>query len=363
MAQLNKTSKCVHLIFSPTTTRQVITLKSFDSLSYLGQTRRLRRLALHAIEEHGLRPAAVRLMGHGENTTYRVDTDSSTYLCRIHRLGYQTPRSIASELDWLHALQQETRLVVPQPVLSAGEPVPIFQLDGLDPRPVVLFHWTHGRFEIKRPRVVSLKKTGRFLAELHNHAASWTPPSTFIRQRWDLEGLTGRNLGGSLRLIPESHRRLVDEVVSKVSLAFDRLGDAAMLLIHADLHGANRLLTRAGSLAAIDFDDCGVGHVSYDLAVTLSYLRSEPHYDALHRALLSGYREVRALSDEQERAIADFFALRRLHIWLWVLSRMADHPTFRDRAPGVTARAVRLLSDYVAGTTSSPATTLRVSIP
>ena len=140
MAHLNETSKRVHHISPPTTTRQVITLKSFDSLSYLGQTRRLRRLALHAIEEHGLRPAAVRLMGHGENTTYRVDTDSSTYLCRIHRLGYQTPRSIASELDWLHALQQETKLVVPQPVLSAGEPVPIFKLNGLDPRPVVLFH-------------------------------------------------------------------------------------------------------------------------------------------------------------------------------------------------------------------------------
>ena len=136
-----------------------------------------------------------------------------------------------------------------------------------------------------------------------------------------------------------------------------------MLLIHADFHGANRLLTADGQLAAIDFDDCGLGHVSYDLAVTLSYLRANPDYAQLRAALLAGYRQVRAFDAMQEAAISDFFALRRLFIWLWVLSRTADNPLFRERAPGVTKRAVGLLRDYVANRESPPSATARVSIP
>ena len=338
-------------------------MKDFETLSYLGQTRRLRPLALLAIAQRGIVPTAVRLLAHGENTTYRVDSPTGTYLCRIHRLGYQTPASIGSELDWLHALQRDTELIVPRPLLAQGAPVPVLTMPGLRPRPVVLFRWTHGRFELKRARPTSLHKTGRFLAELHEHAASWPMPADFTRHRWDLAGLTGGNLGASLALIPTAHGGLVADAVGKIATVFDRLSDDAMLLIHADLHGANRLLTADGRLAAIDFDDCGLGHVSYDLAVTLSYLRAEPGYAALREALLAGYREVRTLDALQEEAIGDFFALRRLFIWLWVLSRMGDHPTFRERAPGVTKRAVGLLRDYVTSTASPPSTTARVSIP
>ena len=334
-------------------------MQDFEALTYLGQTRRLRRLALRAVTDHGIEATSVRLLGHGENTTYRVETATNTYLCRIHRLGYQTPTTIASELDWLRALRAETDLIVPRPLLAVGEPIPVITIPGLRPRPVVLFDWRHGRFELRRPRVETLRKAGRFLAALHTHTASWAVPPGFSRQRWDLRGLTGGNVGGSLALIPAAHRSLVADAVAKIAAVFDQLGDASMQLIHADLHGANRLLTADGRLAAIDFDDCGVGHLAYDIAVTLSYLRAEPGYAQLRTALLAGYREVRVFDAVHERAIEDFFALRRLHIWLWVLARRADHPTFRARAAGVTERAVGLLRSYVAG--DSPGSALDAS--
>ncbi len=338
-------------------------VKDFETLTYLGQTRRLRRLALHAVAQHAIESTAIRLLAHGENTTYRVDGPAGTYLCRIHRLGYQTPVTIRSELDWLHALQRDTDLIVPRPLLAPGAPVPVLSVPGLRPRPVVLFRWTHGRFELKRTLPATLFKTGRFIAELHQHTASWPTPPGFSRQRWDLAGLTGGNLGGSLAWIPPEHAGLAADAVGKIAAVFDRLGHDAMLLIHADFHGANRLLTADGQLAAIDFDDCGLGHVSYDLAVTLSYLRANPDYAQLRAALLAGYRQVRAFDAMQEAAISDFFALRRLFIWLWVLSRTADNPLFRERAPGVTKRAVGLLRDYVANRESPPSATARVSIP
>ena len=337
-------------------------MQAFETRTYLGQTRRLRQLALRAVAAYGIEATSVRLLGHGENTTYRVEAPARTYLCRIHRLGYQTPTTIASELGWLRALQSETSLIVPRPLLASGAPIPEIAIAGLRPRPVVLFDWTHGRFELRRPRPETLRKTGRFLAELHAHTASWPTPPGFSRQRWDLRGLTGANVGGSLALIPAAHQALVADVVGKLTAVFEALGDTSMQLIHADLHGANRLLIQDGQLAAIDFDDCGVGHLSYDIAVTLSYLRAEPGYPQLRAAMLAGYREVSAFDAVQERAVEDFFALRRLHIWLWVLARTADHPTFRDRAAGVAARAVALLRAYVSGEAPRAAAILRKRI-
>lgn len=52
--------------------------------------------------------------------------------------------------------------------------------------------------------------------------------------------------------------------------AMDMLGErsATFGLIHADLHLDN-VLFAGGEARPIDFDDCGLGHWLYDIAVTL----------------------------------------------------------------------------------------------
>ncbi len=74
-------------------------MKPFQDLTYLGQVRRLRRLAQAALGHYGLEDAQFKLMAHSENTTFRVDAASgkaaaggmyaaSCFLLRLHIPGY-----------------------------------------------------------------------------------------------------------------------------------------------------------------------------------------------------------------------------------------------------------------------------------
>jgi Ser/Thr protein kinase RdoA (MazF antagonist) len=61
---------------------------------------------------------------------------------------------------------------------------------------------------------------------------------------------------------------------------------------------------------AIDFDDCGVGPLLYDPAVTLNTLGARPNLAELRAALLRGYRSVRPLPRETETRLDALIAVR-----------------------------------------------------
>ena len=63
--------------------------------------------------------------------------------------------------------------------------------------------------------------------------------------------------------------------------------------IHADLHQWNYLF-HGEEVRAIDFDDCGWGYFTYDMAVTLVSGGSGT-FPALQDAFLTGYQRVRPL--------------------------------------------------------------------
>jgi Ser/Thr protein kinase RdoA (MazF antagonist) len=116
-------------------------------------------------------------------------------------------------------------------------------------------------------------------------------------------------------------------------------------LLHGDLHHGNTLF-QAGQVGAIDFDDCGDGPWLYDLAVTLSALRERPDFIALREALLTGYRQVRPLPEEQEARLEALLALRALQDMLWKIEER-DQPAFRDRWQAQMASSLQALRRYV----------------
>jgi Ser/Thr protein kinase RdoA (MazF antagonist) len=118
-------------------------------------------------------------------------------------------------------------------------------------------------------------------------------------------------------------------------------------LIHADLHQSNYLFHQREA-RAIDFDDCGWGHFLYDLAVTQWYLQDRPGFTGLRQAHLSGYREERPLSADEEALLPTFLAARTLLMAMYLASR-TDHPRFRDYARSFVARAAANLRLYLQG--------------
>ena len=83
----------------------------FDALTYRGQLRRLRHLALDALESYDLGGFSLRPIQHRENATFLVRAGGRRYLLRVSRPGYREQAVIRSELEWLDAITRDTDLV------------------------------------------------------------------------------------------------------------------------------------------------------------------------------------------------------------------------------------------------------------
>jgi Ser/Thr protein kinase RdoA (MazF antagonist) len=316
-------------------------MQTFETLSFRGQLGRLRGLAEDALAEYGIHRARLVPLAHSENTTFRVDTSSAErYVLRIHRTTgspFHPPRSMAevwSETTWISALRRDTGLAVPEPVPTAdgslltavaSEHVPTTRI-------CVLFRWAPGTFLDAGLRPSHLERVGEFIARLHDHALGFVPPAGF--GRWRIADLSGEVTAYVASIVGEQYGSgavsVVEVVMDMVQQARRELGTGPEVfgLIHADLHQENYLFRR-GQVRAIDFDDCGLGHLVYDLAVTLSELRGRPDYAVLRAGLLRGYRAVRPLPPEHERYLEVFHGLRLLQLTLWFLEQR-DHPAFPD---------------------------------
>lgn len=329
-------------------------MKPFRERTYLGQARALRKLAQGAVGCYGLGGARLKLIQHGENTTFRVDASGSTptqvekgpyvedrYLLRIHRVGYQTAESIVSELAWLSALRRDFGLAVPEPVSSLdGELLVTVSVPAIpEGRSCSLLRWLEGRFCRRRCHPRHFEAVGRLMARLHQHAAHWPLPAGFSRRHWNREGLFGENAGYYLgsdevwALLPPACRKPFEEVADQLQQVMFELGTGPDVygLIHADLHMDNVLL-RDGEARAIDFDDSGFGYWTYDFAAALCDWQGAEEWPCYRDALLGGYAQIRPLPEAQLAHLDLFMAARHVSVVLWAIDLAQVNARFRGGA-------------------------------
>jgi Ser/Thr protein kinase RdoA (MazF antagonist) len=346
-------------------------VRAFAELTYLGQVRRLRRLAESAIRDFGLEGARLSLVNHGENTTYRVDVAGALsaeaasspyvgnrYLLRIHRTGYQSGASIISELAWLSALRREARLPVPEPVPSpAGELLVTASAPGIpEPRRCSLLRWLKGRFCRRSCEPRHLRAVGRLTARLHHHAEEWQLPAGFARRHWNWEGLFGDGAGFYLDshdvwgLLPPAVAGPFHEVAGQMRQLMLEWGQGpdAVGLIHADLHMDNVLFWN-DEARPIDFDDCGFGYRIYDLATALSDWQGVEEWPRLREALLEGYAQIHPLPQAQLAQLDLFMAARHVSLMLWATDMAQVNPNIRRGLPQWLESAADHVRRYLDG--------------
>ncbi len=327
-------------------------MKPFEELTYRGQVQRLRTLGQSALSDYGFDEPRLTYIAHAANTTFRVDAPDPSrapgecepyaenrFLLRIHRPGYQTAESIASELMWLSALSREEGLPVPEPVSTVhGTWLTTVSVTGVpQPRHCTLLRWMNGRFLGQQPRPRHAEAVGQFMARLHRHAEHWKPPPSFVRRHWDWEGLFGDQAGFSLpseqvwALLPRTYHDLFTELAILVEQVMRDLGRGpeAYGLIHADLNFYN-ILFSAEEPRVIDFDDCGYGYWLYDIAVTLSDWQGAEGWSELRDAFLNGYSQVRPLPLKQLVHLDLFMAAQHVAEALWVTDMAQVNPGARE---------------------------------
>jgi len=138
----------------------------------------------------------------------------------------------------------------------------------------------------------------------------------------------------------EKAEALVCQRLAAFGKGADRYG-----LIHADMRLAN-LLIEGETTCLIDFDDCGTGWLLYDFATGISFMEDHPQVPALRKAWVKGYRQVRALSDEDEAEIDTVVMLRRMALLAWIGSHI-EAPEPQALAPHFAAGTVKLATAYL----------------
>ncbi|MFT4136685.1 phosphotransferase enzyme family protein [Microbacterium sp.] len=296
-----------------------------------------RTVALAALREYALPAGALRFVNHGENTTFRHESEAGRFLVRVHRpqrhgRDIDSALAIRSELAWLQALRASAGLEVPEVLpASDGRAVVGVEVDGAVLQCSVL-RWMDGRIVEASPRPIHLERVGAAMAELHRQADAWTRPAWFTRIHWDHETFFGDvmvhgevSAGGCWDLLPVALRTRFEAVRERLGPMLADERDAG--LIHADLHLGNAVF-EAGRVKLIDFDDCGFGPRIYDVAVALWEQRDRGDYPRFRDALLAGYRSVRALDTAR---LDDYIALRQVAFQLWHTGMARTNPAFAER--------------------------------
>ncbi len=315
----------------------------------------LQKRAREAIAHWPVQAHEPVLMKYRENAVFRITLEGGQFAAlRLHRPGYHDETSLRSELHFMAALKLGG-LNVPSPVATSSKQslvrLPANRHFAEQHADVV--SWIDGTplgqsgVPLSQPAERQAEIffcIGRNMAIMHNLADAWQPPERFRRPAWDAEGLVGEKpLWGRFwdcQGLPRSDTDALSALRGELRHALAEAGGHGLDygLIHADLVRENIFLTEnEGNVAFIDFDDAGHGFRLFDLATTLLKNRNEPAYPAIEKALISGYRSRRELSDAALEVLPLFMVLRSLTYIGW----LAERPEI----PGATERLARYVNE------------------
>ena len=338
-------------------------MRPWETLTGPGRTRRLRALALHALDVWGLEPRGLTCIGQSENTTWSADVapDPRTeargshhvahrVLIRVHRDGYQTPATIEGELTWIAALA-EAGLPVQLPIpLPDGSLTTKLSLLGIpQPRSISILLWVDGERIGRRPLIEGFRAIGALTRRLHDHARTFALPKRFGRRHLSPDAFIP---GGADPLydaveqdiLQAGEVRLISRIIDSGHVFYGACAarTGATGLLHADLHTSNVLLVD-GEARPLDFDDTGHGPWSIDPAVTLEGWVDHPSLPRLRRVYWEGYGPTERAHEALETEVDHMVAVRTCALLLWLLCRLDDHELYRKVLDRRKERYIRRL--------------------
>jgi Ser/Thr protein kinase RdoA (MazF antagonist) len=232
------------------------------------------------LEQYGLSNTRFEPLGNTENTNRLVTTSGGQrFLLRQHRAASRSLAMLESEmllLNYLHQSGLEVQCPVPLP---AGN----FIFSNAAGR-FSLLSWIDGEV-LETINQTQAKAVGVTMARFHNVARDFKPSAEFERPQYDAPHL--EDILNELRAIDwlQPDMVLFEQSMARAKTAFEE-PNIPWGLIHADLHLGN-MVWQGLTVAMIDFDRCGFGPVSFDIATTFGYLEDEQR-----SAFLQGYETL-----------------------------------------------------------------------
>lgn len=310
-------------------------MRPLAELSKRGQVGRLRALARAALPAWGLEGAELRLLGHGENTTFEVRAPRGRFMLRVARPGYRSDDELASEVVFLeHLAERWDGGQAPRAIRTGeGEAFALAEARGVpEARRCMLFGWLGGRMCWKSLDAAKMRALGRAQASLHDAQAAFAPGPGFARPRGT--AAAGYPVGW-WREADDFDAPLLEAIEAAHALAHPIYEDlmateGAHGLIHMDMHPWNVLFQPGGGVAIIDFDDMAWAPLIMDLVVVAESTQAHPDAPALFDAFVEGYRAQRELPQEWLDVAPALLAQFHVNGLAWLRGRL-EVPRLRER--------------------------------
>jgi Ser/Thr protein kinase RdoA (MazF antagonist) len=236
-------------------------------------------------------------------------------------------------LDLLEALAAGG-VAVPRvmPLLTGERLLAIDAPEGM--RHAVLFSYVRGSPLGRQPDQERARSYGHTIASIHTVADAL--PARLSRPSIDVDTLLVRPLTAFAAVAEHRPADVAElsEVVTLLRRRIEALPTEAPVygLIHGDVIPSNALVGPAGNVAVIDFDFCGYGWRTYDVATYLGEVRFWDAPVAVAKAFLAGYEEVRPLADWERSTLPFLEAARHvfslgvpaMHVNEWGSSYLSD---------------------------------------
>lgn len=281
-------------------------------------------------EQFGWADAEMRLLNHGYNTTFGLRKGDERAALRINVNSLRSEDQLKGELAWVHALE-ESEVWVPLPILKRDGSGYLAELSSRRLMPereesdtmfAVLYGWLPGRTAGHQWTPEVARAVGVATTQLHEHARTWKQPCEAYYS-------TPHDVMIGCPLNPRAVRPGFETVLERGNTVIDRLHrDQPLIPVHFDIHMWNLKWYR-GRLAVFDFDDCRLGWPSWDVAITLFYMRRFANPAECETAYWEGLGktldDLGVSHDEMEALIASrgvFLASEMLGEWTAELQQM-----------------------------------------
>mgnify|MGYP001142147621 CR=1 FL=1 len=324
-------------------------MRPYRSLTELGQARRLRPLAWHALQQYDLPVARLRLVTNDMNGIFRVDTiHGEKYILRVTLpQGGHTRHHVTAEMDWLRALARDTDLSVPRP-LAAKNGSLVVDAEALgvpQPRLCTIFSWVPGTDLAEHLSPATMTKLGELMARLHLHALTYRPPAGLELLHFDRVFPFPEPVilfeERFAQFFPPARCAIFEEAIAWVQTAINHLqvSGEPMRILHNDLHQWNVRIYR-GQLSPIDFEDLMWGWPVQDIATTL-YYHLDDGFVAMRAAFQEGYTRILPWPERYPGEIGAFLAAQAMMLANFILTD--PNPGWRIQAPEFIARIEKRL--------------------
>jgi Ser/Thr protein kinase RdoA (MazF antagonist) len=256
-------------------------------------------------------PVMCRLLSRSMNDTYLLSTHEAAYILRAYRTQWRSLSEILYECDLIDFLKQQG-IAVSIPVVRRDGDV-IAALEAPEgPRYIALFTYAPGHHVPLEE--AACRQFGATLASMHTAAQYFA--SQHQRFTLDLDPLVDRPL---MLIEPWLRDRPADWRIVMQSADMVRVGIAQLIkqgldtgVCHGDVWDGNAHLSADGTVTLFDFDYCGRGWPSYDLAVFRSTVDLAGADIQVWEAFLKGYQQRRTLSAADVAALPLMVAVRRI---------------------------------------------------